>query len=105
MVVLNKEIPKNIAMTKIGTQFFLRISTKQFKSKKQTRHLKRKRETTLKVGTGWGSEIRKKRMMIGIPDLYLRNYIKIEYFMIIFMLGYPFLTSFFNLSVLTRVRL
>ena len=40
-----------------------------------------------------------------ISYLYLRNYIKIEHFMIIFMLGYPFLTSCFNLSIPTRVRL
>ena len=40
-----------------------------------------------------------------ISDLYLRNYIKIEHFMIIFMLGYPFLTTCFNLSIPTRVRL
>ena len=54
--------------------------------------------------TGWGSEIRKKTYD-DISDLYLRNDIKIEHFIIIFMLGYPFLTLCFNLSIPTRVRL
>ena len=55
--------------------------------------------------TGWDSEIRKKRMMIyQICILEIKSKLNII-IMIIFMLGYPFLTPCFNLSIPTRVRL